>query len=133
VDLLLAWFGEVQPHALVESLEGAHAQDAVLAGALPDGAPVSISVSYGSRLPGACVTLVGECHTLETDGFSFVRSDAQGLAWTGEANDNYEFAIEAQDRAFLQGVAGREGGTDWEDTERLAECLERFLNGEMER
>jgi 2-hydroxy-4-carboxymuconate semialdehyde hemiacetal dehydrogenase len=127
IDLMLQWFGPLHPVACVAHPELQRSQDAVLAATLENGAPVNLSVSYTSRLRETRLTVVGVEHTVATDGFSVIESDNPAFRWRGDEQENYEAAIEAQDRAFLEACGGRGGGVPWEDTVRLAECLDRFL------
>jgi 2-hydroxy-4-carboxymuconate semialdehyde hemiacetal dehydrogenase len=122
VDLLLHWFGALEPVACVAHPGAVRAQDAVLLGRLENGAPVSISVSYTARIRETRLTIAGRDHTVTTDGFSFIESDDPALAWRGDEEANYEAAVEAQDRSFLN-----QAGVPWQDTLRLAQCLDRFL------
>jgi predicted dehydrogenase len=125
VDLLLTWFGSLEPLACAALPQVEQAQDAILAARLPHGAPVSISVSYTSRLRETRLTVIGSRHTVTTDGFSYIESDRPEFAWRGDEQESYEAAVEAQDRAFMQ-AAGGEAPVPWRDTVRLAECLDRF-------
>ena len=126
VDLILFWFGELTPAACVAKPQMKLAQDVSLAGRLLHGAPMSVSVSYTSRLAEARLTIVGSEHTVATDGFSYVESDEQRLNWQGDAQENYERSIESQDSAFLEACHTRNSAVPWDDTIRLAECLDRF-------
>ena len=127
LDLLLHWFGAVEPLACVTFPGVRRSQDAVLTGRLENRAPVNISVSYTSRIRETRLTVVGSDHTITTDGFSFIDSDHVEFAWHGDEQENYEAAVEAQDRSFIQAASGGEGGVPWQETLWLAECLDRFL------
>jgi len=127
IDLMLHWFGPLHPVACVAHPGLQRSQDAVLTAALENGAPVNLSVSYTSRLRETRLTVIGAKHTVATDGFSVIESDNPVFRWRGDEQENYEAAIEAQDRAFIEACGGRGGGVPWEDTVRLAECLDRFL------
>jgi predicted dehydrogenase len=122
VDLLLDWFGSLAEVACVTHPSAHRAQDGELSGRLDNGAPVNISVSYTSRIRETRLTIVGSDHTISTDGFSFIESDHAAFQWRGDEQESYEAAVAAQDRAFLEA-----GGVRWEDTMRLAQCLDRFL------
>lgn len=127
VDLLLQWFGALQPVACMMLPGSDHPQDAVLAAYLENGAPVNLSVSYTCRLRETRITIVGSAHTVTTDGFSVIQSDNPVFGWRGDEQASYESAVETQDRAFVEACSGDKAGVPWEDTIRLAECLDRFL------
>jgi 2-hydroxy-4-carboxymuconate semialdehyde hemiacetal dehydrogenase len=126
IDILLHWFDDLIPVACAGHPEIKHAQDAALLGRLPNGAPVSLSVSYTSRLQETRLTMSGSEHTITTDGFSTVHSDDPSVEWHGDAQQSYEHAIQVQDRAFLDACSGEKSGVPWQETVRLAECLDRF-------
>jgi 2-hydroxy-4-carboxymuconate semialdehyde hemiacetal dehydrogenase len=121
LDLLLAWFGEVQPRGCVTLPGGGPPQDTTLLAALADGAPVSVSISYCSRIAVTSMTVIGNEHTIETDGFSFLKSDRQDFSNEFDGQAEYEAAIAAQDRAFLAGA-----GVPWSETARLASLVDEF-------
>jgi predicted dehydrogenase len=127
VDLLQHWFGSVRPLACATHPSPQRSQDAALLGSLPNGAPVNVSVSYTSRLRETRLTMSGSVHTVSTDGFSFVESDSAAFAWRGDEQESYEAAVEFQDRSFVDACRGEAGGIPWQETIRLAECLDSFL------
>ncbi|MCX6623067.1 MAG: Gfo/Idh/MocA family oxidoreductase [Acidobacteria bacterium] len=127
IDLILHWFNWFQPVACVAHPALERPQDAVLLGRLESGAPLRFGVSYSSRLPESRVTIIGSHHTIQTDGFSYIRSDEMTFDWKGDETLIYESAIRNQDQDFLAFVEGGDTGTPWNDTLRLAECLDRFL------
>lgn len=127
LDLLLHWFGQLEPVSCVTPPGASKPQDAALAARLKNHAPVSLNVSYTSCLRETRLTVIGEEHTVATDGFSYISSDASQWEWQGDAQQNYEAALEAQDRAFLGALAGESSGTQWGDTIRLTECVDLFL------
>jgi len=127
VDLALNWFEWFEPVASVMHPAFEVPQDVELLGRLEGGAPLRFGVSYTSRLPESRVTITGSRHTVETDGFSFLRSDEMAFEWKGDETLTYEAAIRNQDQDFLAFVEGGDTGTPWSDTLRLAECLDRFL------
>lgn len=131
VDLLLDWFGDVQPLACLVRPSLARARDVTLMARLPGRIPALISVSYTSRRPAARMLVLGQLHTIETDGFSCLSSDAVDLNWRGTAQQEYEKAIGRQDRSFLRACAGEEEGASeegasWEETKELVTVLEGF-------
>ena len=126
VDILLHWFGELTPVAVVAHPECVGAQDAALLARLRNGAPVNLSVSYTSRLQETRLTIVGSDHTTTTDGFSFIQSNDPAISWNGDARQSYERAIQVQDRAFIEACSGGPTGVSWHETVRLAECLDSF-------
>jgi 2-hydroxy-4-carboxymuconate semialdehyde hemiacetal dehydrogenase len=126
IDLLLHWFGDVTPVASVAHPRIEGAQDAALVARLPNGAPVNLSVSYTSRLQETRLTVVGSDHTVTTDGFGFTQSEAAEFAWESDPQECYERAIQVQDRAFIEACSGGPGGVPWQETLRLAECLDLF-------
>ena len=127
LDLLLKWFGKLEPLSCVAHPGIRKAQDAAFTARLENGAPISINISYTSRLPETRLTLNGEDHTVATDGFSYIESDAAEFQWHGDEQDSYESAVERQDRSFLDRLEGNKVGTPWQDTIRLAEILDHFL------
>jgi predicted dehydrogenase len=127
VDLVLHWFNWFEPVACVAHPALERPQNVALLGRLENGAPIHFGVTYSSRLPEVRVTIVGSDHTLQTDGFSYIRSDEISFDWTGDLTISYESAIRHQDQDFLAFVEGGDTGTPWNDTLHLAECLDRFL------
>lgn len=126
VDLLLEWFGEIHPQACLLRPSLAEAREAALLACLPGQVPALVSVSYHGAYPVSRMLVVGRCHSVETDGFSWLRSDLPELDWQGDPQQEYEEAIAQQDRAFLQACLGGEEGVGWEETERLLRTLEGF-------
>jgi len=98
---------------------------ASLLGRLPNGGSASVTVSYDSRLPVNSLLVVGEKHTLESDGFSFVRSDESSLHQNPQ-QPVYENAIRDQDHAFLAACRGVGDYVDWQETIRLMRTVDRF-------
>lgn len=126
IDLLIHWFRAVVPLACVAMPQVRNAQTVALLGKLPNGAPATISVTYASRLPHMSMYIVGERHTLETDGFSYVRSDLEKLQFKGEEQLLYEKAIHDQDLDFLRSCRDKRGGVPWQEAMRLIETVNRF-------
>ncbi len=106
LDLFLKWFGSLRALACAALPSAVGAQNLALIAELPGGAPVSVAISYTARIAEVRMTVAGSEHTVITDGFSFIRSDAAELCWQGDGEETYECAVEAQDAAFLDG-----GGT----------------------
>jgi predicted dehydrogenase len=121
IDLFLAWFGKFQPRGCVTLPTHGPPYEIALLAALPDGAPLSVSISYCSRLAVATTTVVGSKHTIETDGFSFLRSDCLDFNGEFDSEAEYHAAIAAQDRAFLSGH-----GVPWSEVVSLATAVDRF-------
>ena len=126
IDLLLDWFGDLTSRGCVALPEVHNAQTVSLLGRLPNGAPVTISVSYASRLPRIQMLIVGDRHTVETDGFSYVRSDLGHLRYDSPEQLTYEQAIHDQDLAFLRACQGQRTGVVWQETVNLIRTLNRF-------
>jgi 2-hydroxy-4-carboxymuconate semialdehyde hemiacetal dehydrogenase len=126
LDLMLHWFGELRPLACAAHPAGLGAQNAALVGEVAGGAPVSISISYTASIPGVGMTVAGSKHTVETDGFSFMRSDRADWCWQGDEDGAYQQAIAAQDAAFLSASEGSGGGVDWSETVTLTAAVEQF-------
>ena len=72
------------------------------------------------------MVVVGVKHTLETDGFSYVRSDLAEINFSGDEHDVYEGAIAAQDRHFLEACRGNDTYIPWTQTEDLMRMIQRF-------
>jgi UDP-N-acetylglucosamine 3-dehydrogenase len=126
IDLLLEWFEGLEPVACVAYPRVGRAQDLNVSGRLPNRAPVNLSVSYTSRIAQSQMTIVGSLHTVTTDCFGFIESDNEDFAWSGDGEESYQCAIEAQDAAFICACRGHGSAIAWADTIRLAECLDRF-------
>ena len=121
LDLFLLWFGDVRPLGSALSPKTGPPQDAALLAELPSGVPLSVSISYSSRIGGILRTIICKNHTVETDGFSFIRSDCAAWNQSFDGQREYESAIGEQDRAFLSGQ-----GIPWIETMRLTSVVERF-------
>jgi 2-hydroxy-4-carboxymuconate semialdehyde hemiacetal dehydrogenase len=126
IDLLLHWFGGIVPIACVAVPQVRNAQTVTLLGKLPNGAPATVSVSYASRLPHVRMHIVGERHTLETDGFSYIRSDLESLQFTSQEQALYERAIHDQDLDFLLSCQRQHGGVAWQEAMRLIQTVNCF-------
>ena len=126
IDLMLDWFGGLTALGCAALPQVIQAQELALLARLPNGAPVSISVSYRGRLPSVGLSLVGESHMLVTDGFSHIRCDDASMCWQGDSEFEFADAIARQDQAFvnacqLPGVSGH-----WSEMLRLVSCIEAF-------
>jgi 2-hydroxy-4-carboxymuconate semialdehyde hemiacetal dehydrogenase len=126
LDLLLYWFGDLVPKGCVVLPRRENPRSVSLLAELPNGAPATISVSYSSRLPQARLFIVGEHHTVETDGFSFLRSDLETLNLTAAGVETYERAIGEQDLEFVHACEGGKQSIEWAETIQLLRTLNRF-------
>ena len=126
VDILLDWCGGLEPQGCVAMPDAQHAQTVAMLGRLPSGGPATITITYTSRLPHIRMLVVGEHHTFETDGFSYLRSDLANLQFTGEAQQVYEQAIRDQDWEFLRACQGHGSFVAWEETLKMVHTMDRF-------
>lgn len=127
VDLLIEWFGAATPVACLAIPDVLHAESASLLAELAGGASASVSVTYSSRLPHVRMLVVGAAHTVETDGFSYLRSDSEELIFRGNEQAEYERAIQEQDLEFLRACRGEPAGIGWKETLTLMKTMERFV------
>lgn len=128
IDVLTEWFGEFQPICAAGTMKGEFYTDVALTARLSSGAPVTIAVSYTAKIPGSRMTVVGEEHTMTTDGFQSVQSDENELTWHGEPTTVYEQAVEEQDLAFLRHCQTGSGGIPWPETIQLIRQVDVFRN-----
>lgn len=126
LDIFLDWFGAVQPVGCVALPTAAPHRDVSLLARLPNGAPATIAVSYTAKKSYMRMTLLGERHTVVTDGFSSIESDDSSLLWQGDTTAVYEQAIADQDLEFLACCETRLGGIRWVETMLMARHLEAF-------
>lgn len=126
IDLVMDWCGGLDPLACIALPDASGAQSASILGKLPGGGPAAITVSYASHLPLNRMLLIGKKHTVETDGFSYLRSDLADLEFRGTDNQVYAQAIRDQDAAFLGACLGKNSFVDWADTVKLIRTLNRF-------
>jgi 2-hydroxy-4-carboxymuconate semialdehyde hemiacetal dehydrogenase len=126
VDLFLDWFGTLQPVGCVAMPASAPHRDVSLLARLPNGAAATIAVSYSAKNPWVQLTLLGERHTVVTDGFSSIESDDPALRWQGDAAAVYEQAIADQDMAFLECCETGLGGIRWAETMLMTRHVEAF-------
>jgi predicted dehydrogenase len=126
IDLILSWFGGIAPIGCVALPRARGAQTVSLLGSLPTGAPATISITFASKLPHMRMLIVGDRHTVETDGFSYVRSDLDHLNFSIPETQSYEKGIHDQDVDFLHSCAGKETGIDWQEAVKLIGIVNRF-------
>ena len=126
LDLFIDWFGSVKPLACVVSPDVVSSRNVSLLGRVAYGPTVSVSISYASRLPRKLMVVVGARHTVETDGFSYIRSDREELTFDGDEQSVYEKAIADQDGEFLRACHGELCGVSWEETMKLVELVDFF-------
>jgi 2-hydroxy-4-carboxymuconate semialdehyde hemiacetal dehydrogenase len=119
IDLVLQWCGNFEPLRCLIAPDSAFAQSVSILARLPGGGPLSITVSYGARLPVSQMVVVCTKHTLETDGFSYLSSDLEELQFAGEEREVYELAIQRQDAEFVGGCQGANPFVPWADTVSL--------------
>jgi 2-hydroxy-4-carboxymuconate semialdehyde hemiacetal dehydrogenase len=125
-DILLDWCGGLEPQGCVALPDAHHAQTVAMLGRLPSGGPATITITYASKLPHLRMLVVGEHHTLETDGFTYLRSDLPDLQFAGDAQQVYEQAIRAQDMEFLRACRGKGNFVPWEETLKMIRIMDRF-------
>ena len=131
IDLLLDWFEDLTPRGCVALPQVFNAQTVSMLCKLSNGAPATISITYASRLPHVRMLIVGDQHTVETDGFSYIRSDLKHLEFNDAEQLTYERAIHDQDIAFLSACGGKRAGIDWKETlklMRIINCFQRLGN-----
>jgi 2-hydroxy-4-carboxymuconate semialdehyde hemiacetal dehydrogenase len=126
VDLIIDWFGGITPIGCVALPQARGAQTVSLLGSLPTGAPATISITFASRFPHVRMLIVGERHTVETDGFSYLRSDLDHLKVSIPELQSYEKAIHDQDVEFLRSCQGEQPGINWQEAVKLIETVNRF-------
>ena len=126
LDTLIAWFGGITPAGCVALPKVCGAESVSLLGKLPNGAPADISITYASRLPHVRMLIVGDQHTVETDGFTYVRSDLEPLRLETPDVETYERAIHDQDMAFFGACRGSGAGVDWREAVKVMEAVNRF-------
>ena len=85
IDLLIYWCGGVEPKGCVALPDARLPQTVAALGRLPSGAPAAITVTYASRIHHIRMMIVGEKHTIETDGFSYVQFRSSGTGVSQEA------------------------------------------------
>ena len=126
IDLINLWCGRIEPVACVATPDKAAPQSTSLLAKLPGGGPVSVTVSYEAKLPHSSMEVIGAKHSISTDGFSYLRSDLEGLYCAGEEQIVYEQGIEKQDAAFIAACYGKSNFVPWADTATLIDLIDRF-------
>lgn len=126
IDLVMHWCGGLEPLACVAFPPDSPPQSVSLLAMLPTGNSLTAAVSYGAKLPVSKMVVVGAKHTLETDGFSYVKSDLEEMQFTGDERNIYEQAILAQDMHFLEACRANSAYISWAETEDLMRMIQRF-------
>ncbi len=126
VDLVMQWCGELEPLACAAFPDASSAQSVSMLARLPGGKPLTATISYGAKLSISQMVIVGAQHTVETDGFTYLRSDLEGLRFAGEERTVYEQAIAAQDMEFFGACRGNNTYIPWAETENLMQLIHRF-------
>lgn len=126
IDLAMHWCGGLEPLACVVSPRASPPQSVSLVAMLPAGKSLTAAVSYGAKLPVSKMVVVGAKHTVETDGFSYVKSDLEEMQFTGNERDIYEQAILAQDMNFIEACRANSTYIPWAETADLMRMIQRF-------
>lgn len=126
IDLLIDWCGGIEPKGCVTLPDRRLPHTVAALGRLPSGAPASITVTYASRIHHTRVMIVGEKHTVETDGFSYAHSDLPELAFRGDAQETYEEAIHRQDLEFVRTCQGTGSFVSWDETIKILQAIDGF-------
>jgi len=126
IDLLFYWCGGVEPKGCVALPDVRSPQTVSLLGRLPSGGAVTITVTYASRIHHIRLMIVGEKHTVETDGFSYANSDLPELEFRGDEQATYEEAIHRQDVDFLHACQGNGNFVSWDETIRVLQTIDGF-------
>ena len=126
IDLVMRWCGGLEPLACFAFPDASSSQSVSLLAKLPTGKSLTLAVSYGAKLPVSKMVVVGAKHTVETNGFSYVKSDLKEMQFTGDERNIYEQAIIAQDLHFLEACRGKSTYIPWAETEDLMRMIQRF-------
>jgi 2-hydroxy-4-carboxymuconate semialdehyde hemiacetal dehydrogenase len=126
IDLAMQWCGELTPIACTAFPDAFSAQSVSVLATLPGGRPLTATISYGAKVSVSQMIVVGSKHTIDTDGFSYLRSDADELRFDGEENAVYEQAIALQDAQFFAACGGKGTYIPWVETENLMRIIHRF-------
>lgn len=126
IDLVLDWCGGLVPLACAVYPAVSGAQSVSLIGAIPGGKALTATISYGGRLPFSRMIVVAANHTVETDGFSYQKSDLAQLDFVGDESSVYEQAIAEQDAMFLNACQGIASYIPWVETENLMSSIGGF-------
>ena len=126
IDLLFYWCGGVEPKGCVALPDVRLPQTVSVLGRLPSGGAVTITVTYASRIYKTRMMIVGEKHTIETDGFSYANSDLQELEFRGDEQETYEEAIHRQDVEFLRACQGKSSFVSWDEALKVLHAIDAF-------
>ncbi|MGA3323970.1 MAG: Gfo/Idh/MocA family oxidoreductase [Terriglobia bacterium] len=126
IDLLFYWCGGVEPRGCVALPDVRLPQTVSLLGRLPAGGAATITVTYASRIHHIRMMIVGENHTIETDGFSYANSDLPELEFRGDEQETYEEAIHLQDVDFLRACQGIGNFISWDETVKVLQTIDGF-------
>jgi len=126
IDLAHFWCGGLEPKGCVALPDIRRPQTVSVLGRLPTGGAASITVTYAARIYHMQVMIVGEAHTIETDGFSYLKSDLPEPAFTGNEQETYEEAIHRQDADFLRACQGQGIYVSWGETTKVLQTIDGF-------
>jgi 2-hydroxy-4-carboxymuconate semialdehyde hemiacetal dehydrogenase len=126
IDLAVQWCGDLKPIACAAYPDVSSAQSVSMLATLPGGKALTATISYGAKLPVSKMVVVGAKHTVETDGFSYSRSDLEELEFVGDERAVYEQAIAAQDMQFLGACRGENSYIPWTETEKSTRIVDEF-------
>ncbi len=126
IDLLFFWCGGFEPIGCVALPDVRQPHTVSLLAKLPSGGPVTITVTYAARIYQVRMMIVGGQHTIETDGFSYAKSDLPELEFTGDERETYEEAILRQDIQFLCHCQGVGSFVSWEETLKILRATDAF-------
>ena len=126
IDLVMHWCGGLEPVACVGFPRASSAQSVSLVATLPAGKSLTAVISYGAKLPVSRMVVVGAKHTVESDGFSFLRSSLGELQFAADERAVYERAIADQDLHFLEACRRNATYISWAETEDLMRMMQRF-------
>ncbi|MGB7190095.1 MAG: Gfo/Idh/MocA family oxidoreductase [Acidobacteriaceae bacterium] len=126
IDLVMHWCGGLEPLACVAFPRASPPQSVSVVAMLPSGKSLTAAVSYGAKLPVSKMVVVGAKHTVETDGFSYVKSDLEEMQFTADERNIYEQAILAQDIHFIEACGAKSTYILWSETEDLMRMIQSF-------
>ena len=126
IDLAMHWCGGLEPLSCAAYPDASSTQSVSLVATLPGGKALTAAISYGGKLPVSRMVVVTAKHTVDTDGFSYLKSDLEQLNFTGDERSVYEQAIAAQDAHFLEACRGGSTYIPWTETEALLRVIEQF-------
>lgn len=128
MDLAMRWCGEVKLVGCVANPNADSAQSTSILAMLPGGGPLSVNVSYESRLPASSMVVVGTKGTIATNGFSDLRSDLPDLQFTGDEQLVYQNAIAEQDSDFVGACFAKSRFVPWSETMDLVRMISALKN-----